>query len=85
MAGSVRVRLFATARAAVGRAEVDWPVPSGGLAAGALARELARAYPGLAPILPASRLVRNGRYVTAASERVRPGDDFAIHPPYGGG
>jgi molybdopterin converting factor small subunit len=85
MTRPVRVRLFATARTAVGRAELDWPVPARGISARALASELATEYPALARILRASRLVRNGRYVVRSSERVRPGDEFAIHPPYGGG
>ncbi len=85
MAPSVRVLLFATARTAVGRSELDWPVPPSGLAAGALAAELAAAHPRLAPVLKASRLVRNGVPVGRPSARIRPGDEFAIHPPYGGG
>lgn len=85
MTRPVRVLFFATARTAVGRAEVDWPVPPGGISAAALAGELETAYPALARTLVTSRLVRNGRYVRRRSERVRPGDEFAIHPPYGGG
>jgi molybdopterin converting factor small subunit len=85
MVPPVRVRLFATARTAVGRAELDWPVPPEGISAHALAAALADAYPALARTLRVSRLVRNGRYVQRAGERVRPGDEFAIHPPYGGG
>ena len=85
MVRPVRIRLFATARTAVGRAEIDWPVPAEGLSARALAAALAEAYPTLAGTLRASRLVRNGRYIQRAGERVRPGDEFAIHPPYGGG
>jgi molybdopterin converting factor small subunit len=85
MVRPVRVHLFATARTAVGRSELEWDVPPEGITAGALADELARAYPPLARTLRASRLVRNGRYVVRPTERVRPGDEFAIHPPYGGG
>ncbi len=85
MVRPVRVLLFATARTAVGRSEMEWNVPSGGVTARALANELAAAYPALAPTLRVSRWVRNGRYVDRPSERVRPGDEFAIHPPYGGG
>ncbi|MGI0131398.1 MAG: MoaD/ThiS family protein, partial [Thermoplasmata archaeon] len=46
---------------------------------------LATAYPALAPTLRACRFVRNGQYVERTSDRVRPGDEFAVHPPYGGG
>ncbi len=85
MARPVTVLLFAGARVAVGRSELRWSVPPGGLAAGDLARQIAAEYPRLAPILRSSRLVRNGEYLRSASETVRPGDEFAIHPPYGGG
>jgi len=85
MARPVRILLFATARAAVGRPEIEWTVPADGMPARALAADLAKAYPRLAPTLRASRLVRNGRPIGRPSERVRPGDEFAIHPPYGGG
>ncbi len=85
MVRPVRVLLFATARTAVGRAELDWPVPGQGISARALADELARAYPRLRPTLRTSRLVRNGRPIDRTSVRIRPGDEFAVHPPYGGG
>ncbi len=81
----VRVLLFGMARTAVGRAEFDWPVPKDGLAASALAQQLVASFPRLGAPLRASRLVRNGEYVRRPSERIRPGDEFAIHPPYGGG
>ena len=82
---SIRVRLYATAREAVGRAVVELPVPSTGVTAREVVRRLADAWPALAPVLRASRFVRNDRYLTALSVRVRPGDEFAVHPPYGGG
>jgi molybdopterin converting factor small subunit len=85
MPRTVRVLFFATARAAVGRASLDWPVPRSGVPADELARALAQEYPKLAPVLRASRLVRNGEYLRRRNERVRPGDEFAVHPPYGGG
>ncbi len=81
----VRVLLFATARTAVGKSELAWNVPPAGIPASALAEELARAYPKLAPTLRVSRLVRNGHPIERPNLRVRPGDEFAIHPPYGGG
>jgi molybdopterin converting factor small subunit len=85
MVRPVRVLLFATARTAVGRAELAWPVPTGGLPARTLTRQLAAAYPALGPTLRVSRFVRNGQYLDRLTERVRPGDEFAVHPPYGGG
>ncbi len=81
----VRVLLFATARTAVGRAVLDWSVPPDGIPAAALADQLAAAYPKLGPTLRVSRLVRNGRPIERSSVRIRPGDEFAVHPPYGGG
>ncbi|HTZ61484.1 MAG TPA: MoaD/ThiS family protein [Thermoplasmata archaeon] len=85
MPRAVRVLLFATARTAVGRAELDWPVPARGLTAAELTRALSDAYPQLAPTLRVSRLVRNGLPIDRPGARIHPGDEFAIHPPYGGG
>ena len=85
MPRAVRVLLFATARTAVGRSELEWPVPASGLPARDLVRELGTAYPMLARTLGTCRFVRNGRYLDRLSVRVRPGDEFAVHPPYGGG
>ena len=85
MTRPVRVLLFASARTAVGRGELEWAVPPEGTPASTLARELATAFPKLAPALRASRLVRNGRPIDRPATRIRPGDEFAIHPPYGGG
>jgi molybdopterin converting factor small subunit len=85
MVRPVRVLLFATARTAVGRSELAWDVPPDGLSASALAGQLARAYPKLAATLRVSRLVRNGRAIARGTTRIRPGDEFAVHPPYGGG
>ncbi len=81
----VRVLLFASARTAVGRGELEWSVPAEGVSLKTLAGQLAAAYPALAPTLRVSRFVRNGRYVDGPAARIRPGDEFAIHPPYGGG
>ena len=85
MVRPVRVLLFATARTAVGRPEIEWPVPAEGVSAKTLALQLAAAYPALASTLRVSRFVRNGRYLDRVTARVRPGDEFAVHPPYGGG
>jgi molybdopterin converting factor small subunit len=85
MARPVRVLFFATARTAVGRASVDWPVSPAGVSANELARALVAEYPRLGPVLRGSRWVLNGRYLRGRTGRVRPGDEFAVHPPYGGG
>ncbi len=85
MPRSVRVRLFATARLAVGRAVLPWPVPEHGLRARELVAALEQAYPRLAPTLRGSRFLRNDRYLRDLDETLRPGDEFAVHPPYGGG
>jgi len=81
----VRVRLFATARQAVGQASLPWPVPADGLSARELVDALGAAYPRLARVLRASRFLRNDRYLSDLDETVLPGDEFAVHPPYGGG
>jgi len=81
----VEVRLFATARLVVGRAAVSWPVPEGGLSARELVAALEARYPRLGPTLRVSRFLRNDRYLRDLEETVRPGDEFAVHPPYGGG
>ncbi|HYA54676.1 MAG TPA: MoaD/ThiS family protein [Thermoplasmata archaeon] len=85
MVARVTVLLFATARRAAGTAEVDWPVAPGGVPASALVRSLGERYPKLVPVLRSSRFVLNGEYLDRMSSRVRPGDEFAVHPPYGGG
>jgi molybdopterin converting factor small subunit len=85
MVRPVRVLLFASARTAVGRPELAWEVPTTGVPAKAFIGQLAAAFPALAPTLRVSRFVRNGRYIEGPSTRVRPGDEFAVHPPYGGG
>jgi len=82
---AVRVRLFATARLAVGRATLDWPVAESGVSARELVAALGAAYPRLAPTLRVSRFLRNDRYLSDLTTRLRAGDEFAVHPPYGGG
>jgi molybdopterin converting factor small subunit len=82
---TIRILLFATAREAVGRPVIEWDVPQGGVTAADLVRRLAAEYPRLRPALKTSRFVRNGQYLARLSGRVRPGDEFAVHPPYGGG
>ena len=85
MGARTTVLLFATAREAVGTRVLRWPLPPLGVSVGALVRDLGIRYPKLAPILRQSRFVLNGRYVASRATRVRPGDEFAVHPPYGGG
>ena len=85
MGAPVRILLFATAREAVGRPSLERTVPPSGTSLSELLSELAREHPGLRPILAASRIVRNGEYVSVNRQRVRPGDELAIHPPYSGG
>lgn len=85
MTRPVRVRLFATARTVVGRATLPWPVPEAGLPARELIALLGKAYPHLGPTLRVSRFLRNDRYLENLEELLRPGDEFAVHPPYGGG
>ena len=85
MSRTVRIRLFATARVAVGQATLSWPVPPEGRTARQLVAELSEAYPRLTATLRASRFLRNDRYLTDLEERIRPGDEFSVHPPYGGG
>lgn len=76
---------FGPAREQVGRARVPWPVPASGLSARELVAALADRYPRVAPTLRVSRFVRNDEYLRSLATRVRPGDEFAVHPPYGGG
>jgi molybdopterin converting factor small subunit len=85
MAREIRIRLFATARLLAGRSTLAWPVPSGGLRASEVVRQLEAAYPTLSRTLKASRFLRNHRYLDDLTETIRPGDEFAVHPPYGGG
>lgn len=85
MTPPVRVLLFATAREAVGRAELLREVPAGGVSVAAFLSELLREFPQLAPATRGSRFVVNGEYVRGRSGRLVPGDEFAIHPPFSGG
>lgn len=81
----VRIRFFAAAREAVGASSQVWPAPAQGVATRALVGQLVERYPRLAPVARHSRFVHNGEYVVNLSEVIRPGDEFAIHPPYSGG
>jgi molybdopterin synthase sulfur carrier subunit len=79
------VLLFATARTAVGKGSLEWPVPPGGTTVQALLDELAVAHPALRPILAHARIFLDGRLVPQIDEPVRAGEEVAVHPPYGGG
>lgn len=81
----VRIHLFAAAREAVGASVLVWALPARGMPAEALVRRLAAEHPKLRRTLRASRFVRNGEYLSDLKARIRPGDEFAVHPPYGGG
>jgi len=85
VAHRIQVRLYATARLAVGRSALSWPVPPDGITAQELVTALGHAYPRLVPTLRSSRFLRNDLYLRDLEERLRPGDEFAVHPPYGGG
>jgi molybdopterin converting factor subunit 1 len=77
------VRLFGAAREAVGAEAVELALPPGSTAAAALAA-LAAAHPGVAGLLPRSRVAVNLEYVDPATPLV-PGDEIAVLPPVGGG
>jgi molybdopterin converting factor small subunit len=83
--GHARILLFATARTAVGARSLDLPVPPSGTPVRELLAELGREHPSVRPILAHSRFFRDGRPVARLEERVRPGQELAVHPPYGGG
>lgn len=79
------MRLFATARQLVGTEALSWPVPAGGLRARELVEALGAEFPRLRAILRTCRFLRNDQYLTDLGTALRAGDEFAVHPPYGGG
>jgi molybdopterin converting factor small subunit len=85
VAGRITVVLFASAREAAGFGSMTRPIDGEGTSVGSLVGLLSQEFPRLAPILRVSRFVVNGEYVRGRSARVRPGDEFAVHPPYSGG
>ncbi len=86
MAGRVEIRLFATAREAVGVEEIAWDVPETGTALRELLDQLGARHRKLRPILPHCRFFVNGELVgPPGRRRLSAGDRLAIHPPYSGG
>ncbi|MCI4334299.1 MAG: MoaD/ThiS family protein [Thermoplasmata archaeon] len=79
------VLLFAGAREAVGRGQVDLLLAGESEPVEDVLARLRATYPRLSPLLAVSRLVRNGEYLRGNRGRLRPGDELAIHPPYSGG
>ncbi|MCI4329550.1 MAG: MoaD/ThiS family protein [Thermoplasmata archaeon] len=85
MAGSVRIRLYATAREAAGAATIRRPIGPSGISLRELLQELGTERPGLLPILRHARFARNGTYLRGTRARLHDGDELAVHPPYSGG
>ena len=85
MADRVRVLFFATARDAVGHGSLERVVPPEGTSLRELLDGLGGAFPRLRAVLKESRLAVNGEYARSPGQRVRPGDEVAVHPPYSGG
>ncbi|HEV2450079.1 MAG TPA: MoaD/ThiS family protein [Thermoplasmata archaeon] len=85
MVPPLRVLLFAGAREAAGTRELLLELGPGDTPVTEVLRVLQQRHPRLGPILASSRLVRNGEYLRGRSGSVRPGDEFAVHPPYSGG
>ena len=86
VARSVVIRLFATAREAVGSASVPWELGAPAMSVEAVLHELSARHPNLGRLLPSCRIFVNGRLVPRPGRRAaRAGDDIAVHPPYSGG
>jgi len=86
VAARVRIRLFATARDAVGVEELDWSVPEEGAPLRIVLAAVGARYRRLRPILGTCRFFVNGELVRQPGRRqVSDGDQLAIHPPYSGG
>lgn len=81
--GRFEVLLFGPAREAVGSERVRVELREPATAAEVLAA-LGRMHPGLAELLPRSRVAVNRRYVAVATS-VTPDDEVAVIPPVGGG
>lgn len=79
----IEVELFAAAREAAGASRIALELPDGATVADAAAR-LAKACPGLAGLLKASRFAVNDEYA-APGATLSEGDRFAVIPPVSGG
>ncbi|MFM2293960.1 MAG: hypothetical protein RLZZ350_373 [Verrucomicrobiota bacterium] len=79
----MRVLLFAQLKDAAGGAELTMRV-DGDISADELWAQLLAAVPALAPHRRATRLARNGEYVTP-STRFTDADEVALIPPVSGG
>jgi molybdopterin converting factor subunit 1 len=80
---SLTVLLFAGARDAIGRENVEIPL-DGSITARALLDRLVELHPTLAPWAASLRVAVNGAYA-AWDDPVRAGDEVAIIPPVAGG
>ena len=79
----VRVRFFAEAREALGRAEIERELPCG-TTAGELAAQLVRDFPSLRSQMANMKMAVNCKYARAGTE-LQDGDEVACLPPVGGG
>ncbi len=79
----VHVRLFASAREAVGRGEVEVDLGEGATVAHLL-ESLGATYPRLTPLAP-SLLIAVNREYQAREAVLREGDEVGIIPPVSGG
>lgn len=80
---TVRIRLFASFREAVGSGALTWEAPDGATV-GAVVAALREAYPRLGPAVEQAMLAVNQEYV-GADLRLRDGDELALIPPVSGG
>ncbi|MBM3948905.1 MAG: molybdopterin converting factor subunit 1 [SAR202 cluster bacterium] len=80
---TVTVRLFASYREAVGKAELPLDMPSGATVGG-LAREMVQRYPGL-PRVPKRLVVAVNQEYRDHRHVLRDADEVALIPPVSGG
>ncbi len=69
----------------MGTARLDWPIPAEGMTVGELLAALAKEYPALRGLLASSRIFLDGELLSGTHDRVQPGHEVTVHPPYGGG
>ena len=83
---TVRVRLFASAREAAGRAADEFDLASVPTVGAVLDRACAEYGPGFAEVLATARVWVNGDEPVAGRDtRLGPGDEVAVLPPVSGG